>query len=75
MPELVHVYNKQNIPLGKVASDYIEMRLKGIYVDLDFEGFFRGRYGGFLAYVSVDRVNLNLELVKQGLSPITQNMD
>jgi len=37
--------------------------------DLEFEGAFRGRYGRLLAYVIVDGVNFNLELVRQGLSP------
>jgi len=42
---------------------------KGKYVDLEFEGPIRGRYGRLLAYVFVDEVNFNLELVRQGLSP------
>ena len=54
--------------MGKVASDYTKKRLKGKYVDLEFEGTFRGRYGRLLAYVIVDGVNFNLELVRQGLS-------
>ena len=67
--ESVNAYNKQNISLARVASDYTEKRLEGKYVDLELEGPFSGRYGSFLAYVYVDGVNLNLELVKQGLSP------
>jgi micrococcal nuclease len=55
--------------MGKVASDYTKKRLKGKYVDLEFEGPIRGRYGRLLAYVFVDGVNFNLELVRQGLSP------
>ena len=50
-PESVHPDKKQNIPMGKVASDYTKKRLKGKYVDLEFEGPFRGRYGRLLAYV------------------------
>ena len=68
-PESVHPDKKQNIPMGKVASDYTKKRLKGKYVDLEFEGPIRGRYGRLLAYVIVDGVNFNLELVRQGLSP------
>jgi micrococcal nuclease len=68
-PDPVPAYNKRNIPLGKVASGYTESRLKGKYVNLEFEGPFSGRYGVLLAYVYVDGVNLNIELVKQGLSP------
>ena len=36
-PESVHPDEKQNIPMGKVASDYTKKRLKGRYVDLEFE--------------------------------------
>ena len=68
-PESVHPDKKQNIPMGKVASDYAKKRLKGKYVDMEFEGPKRGKYGRLLAYVIVDGVNFNLELVEQGLSP------
>jgi len=68
-PESVHPDAKQHIPLRKIASDYTKKRLKGKYVELEFEGAFRGRYGRLLAYVIVDGVNFNLELVRQGLSP------
>ena len=68
-PESVHPDEKQNIPLGKVASDYTKKRLTGKYVDLEFEGPFRGRYGRMLAYVFVDGENFNIELVRKGLSP------
>jgi len=68
-PESVHPDKKQNIPMGKVASNYAKKRLKGKYVDLKFEGPIRGRYGRLLAYVYVDGVNFNLELVREGLSP------
>ena len=68
-PESVHPDKKQNIPMGKIASDFAKKSLKGKYVDLEFEGPFRGRYGRLLAYVFVDGTNFNLELVGQGLSP------
>jgi len=68
-PESVHPDKKQNIPIGKIASDFTKKRLKGKYVDLEFEGSFRGRYGRLLAYVFVDGINFNLELVGRGLSP------
>jgi len=68
-PESVHPDKKQNIPMGKVASDYTKKRLKGKYVDLEFEGPLRGRYGRLLAYVFVEGMNFNLELVREGLSP------
>ena len=68
-PESVHPDKKQNIPMGEIASDFTKGRLKGKYVDLEFEGPFRGRYGRLLAYVFVDGANFNLELVRQGLGP------
>jgi len=68
-PESVHPDKKQNIPMGKAASCYTESRLMGKYIDLEFEGPIRGRYGRLLAYVFVDGANFNLELVRQGLSP------
>ena len=68
-PESVHRDNKQNVPMGKVASKYTKHRLNGKYVDLEFEGRGRGHYGRLLAYVFVDGENFNAELVKQGLSP------
>jgi len=68
-PESVHPDVKQNVPMGKVASDYTKGRLQGKYVDLEFEGPLRGKYGRLLAYVIVDGKNFNLELVREGLSP------
>ena len=40
-PESVHPDKKQNIPMGKVASNYTKKRLNGKFVDLEFEGPFR----------------------------------
>ncbi len=51
------------------SSDYTKDRLKGKYIDLEFEGPIRGRYGRLLCYVFVNGVNFNLELVREGLSP------
>jgi micrococcal nuclease len=69
-PESVHPDKKQNIPMGKVASKYTQKKLTGKYVNLEFEiKKLRGNYGRLLAYVFVDGQNLNLDLVRQGLSP------
>ncbi len=69
-PESVHPDKKQNIHMGKVASNYTKKKLTGKYVDLEFEGSRRrGNYGRLLTYVFVDGQNFNLDLVKQGLSP------
>jgi len=68
-PESVHPDKKQNIPMGKTASNYTKKRLKGRYVDLEFEGPLRGNYHRLLSYLILDGENFNLELVKKGLSP------
>lgn len=69
-PKPVHPDEKQNIPMGKVASRYTQKKLIGKYVNLEFEiKRLRGNHGRLLAYVFVDGQNLNLDLVMQGLSP------
>jgi micrococcal nuclease len=69
-PESVHPDKKQNVPMGEVASHFAEEQLSGKYVGLEFEEHrLRGNYGRLLAYVIVDRVNFNLELVRRGMSP------
>jgi len=69
-PESVHPDKKQNIPMGKVASRYTQKKLTDKYVKLEFEiKKIRGNHGRLLAYVFVDGQNLNLDLVRQGLSP------
>jgi micrococcal nuclease len=69
-PESVHPDEKQNIPMGKVAFKYTQKKLIGKFVNLEFEiKKLRGNYGRLLAYVFVDGQNLNLDLVRQGLSP------
>jgi len=56
--------------MGKVASKYTQKKLTGKYVNLEFEiKRLRGNHGRLLAYVFVDGQNLNLDLVRQGLSP------
>ena len=72
-PESVHPDKKQNIPMGKVASRYVQKKLLDEYdryIDLEFEmSRIRGNYGRLLAYVFVNGKNLNVDLVRQGLSP------
>jgi len=56
--------------MNKVASRYTQKKLTGKYVNLEFEiKRIRGNYGRLQAYVFVDGHNLNLDLVRQGLSP------
>jgi micrococcal nuclease len=72
-PESVHPDKKQNIPMGKVAARYMRKKLIDEYgqsVDLEFElDRIRGNHGRLLAYVFVNGKNLNVDLVRQGLSP------
>ena len=51
-----------------MSLSHTKERLKGKYVDLEFEGPFRGRYGRLLAYAIADGQNFNVELVREGLS-------
>ena len=69
-PESAHPDEKQNIPMGKVASRYTLKKLTGKYVNLEFEiNRLRGNHRRLLAYVVIDGQNLNLDLVRKGLSP------
>ena len=68
-PESVHPDRSRNVPMGQVASDYTRRMLYGKTVSLIYEdGNRRGRYGRLLAYILVEGVNFNVELVRQGLS-------
>jgi micrococcal nuclease len=67
-PKSVHPDKKQSITMAEVVFRYTQKRLTGKYVDLEFESWLRGRYGVLYAYVFVDGKNINLELVRQGLS-------
>jgi len=68
-PKSVHPDKKQNMTMAEVAFRYTQKQLTGKYVDLEFESWIRGRYGVLLAYVFVDGKNINLDLVRKGLSP------
>ncbi|WDP92406.1 MAG: thermonuclease family protein [Desulfobacter sp.] len=68
-PESVHPDQSRNTEMGRKASKYTKSRLEKRYVDLEFEGKKRGKYGRLLAYVILDGHNYNLELVQKGWSP------
>ncbi len=67
-PQSVHPDEKQDITMAEVAFRYTQKKLTGKYVDLEFESWLRGKFGVLYAYVFVDGKNINLELVRQGLS-------
>ena len=68
-PKSVHPDKKQNMTMAEVAFRYTQKQLTGKYVDLEFESWTRGRHGVLFAYVLIDGKNINLDLVRKGLSP------
>jgi endonuclease YncB( thermonuclease family) len=68
-PDFVHKDEDKDISPGEKASKYTRMKLNNKVVDLEFEGDSRDIYGRLVAYVFVHGVNLNIELVRKGLSP------
>ena len=67
-PKPVPSEEKQKDTMAEVAFRYTQKKLTDKYVDLEFESWSRGKYGILYAYVFVDGKNINLELVRQGLS-------
>jgi len=67
-PKSLPSEEKQIDIIAEVAFRYTQKKLTGKYVDLEFESWTRGRHGVLYAYVFVDGKNINLELVRQGLS-------
>ena len=63
-PESVHPDQSKNTAMGKKASGYTKKRLTGQSVDLELEAKTRGKYDRLVAYVILDGVNYNLELVR-----------
>ena len=68
-PEAVHPDKKQNIPMGKIASNYAKERLTGKKVELEFEGARRDWHGRLLVYIFIDGQIFCPQLVREGLSP------
>ena len=69
-PETVHP-RKPVEPFGLEASQFTKKLLEGKQVELVFDVDKYDRYNRLLAYVYIDGVFLNEELVKQGLAVIS----
>jgi len=57
---------------GKKATKFVESRLNNTYIYIEFDELagIRDRYGRLLAYVYVDGIDFNAELVKQGYARV-----
>ena len=69
-PETVHP-RKPVEPFGPEASEFTKKLLEGKQVELEFDVDKYDRYNRLLAYVYVDGIFLNEELVRQGLAVIS----
>ena len=70
-PETKHP-RKPKQPYGQAASDFTRKMVEGKYVKLTFDKDRYDRYKRLLAYVYIDGVFLNAELVKRGLARATE---
>ena len=68
-PETVHPTRGVE-PYGKEASEFNKKLVEGKTVRLEFDVERRDRYGRLLAYVYVDTLFINAELVRQGYAQI-----
>lgn len=59
------------LELGYAATDYVRDRLKDGELRLELDVQSRDRYGRLLAYIWVDGVHLNRELVEKGLAVVS----
>lgn len=64
-PETVHPHKKMQY-YGVEASNYAKKMLTGREVELEFESNPRDKYDRLLAYVWIDGVNFDLELIRLG---------
>lgn len=68
-PETVHP-NRGVEPYGKAASEFNRGLVEGRQVRLEFDVEQRDRYGRLLAYVYVDTVFVNAEMIHQGFAQL-----
>ena len=67
-PESVHRDESRNTPEGVVASDWMKQFVTGKKVSLEYDQELYDRYGRTLAYVYVDGVLLEDELLRAGMA-------
>ena len=70
-PETHHP-RKPKEPYGKEATKFTKKMVEGKYVELKYDKQRYDRYKRLLAYVYVDGIFLNAELVKRGLARATE---
>ena len=68
-PETVHPTQEVE-PYGKQASEQNRRLVEGERVRLEFDGEKRDRYGRLLAYVYVDTLFVNAELLRRGYAQL-----
>jgi endonuclease YncB( thermonuclease family) len=70
-PESVHPDKDKNVEEGKLVSDYTKEKLEGKEIALEFDVQERDHYGRLLAYVWVDGVMYNKQLLIVGYAQIS----
>ena len=69
-PEMNHGNDEGPQPFGQDATDFVRVMLKGGEVELELDVNERDRYGRILAYLYVDGVNVQEELLRNGLARV-----
>ncbi|MDX5474885.1 MAG: thermonuclease family protein [Bacillaceae bacterium] len=69
-PEMNHGNDEEPQPFGQDATDFVKDMLKAGEVELELDINERDRYGRILAYLYVDGVNVQEELLRNGLARV-----